>query len=907
MGNIEKTAKDRRGLLAWALGVLLLALSARIATTGLFWSSNYHPDETKIIRWVKQVRDDGYIRDRAYPSGWFEMYRAVFWLEDRAGKIRNRWERHCSQDGKVNAEDVGSLSHWHDGFKVEHSFSAQKGRNFNAFLYVVATLFMFGACMEVGMRPLVAFLSSSFFLASAGPIEFLHYCETDEALVATLALFSWLAARSIRIKSPWLAIIGCFAAGFAVSCKFTLMPLLLWCLTAPFVILMRRGMSRRGLLAWIPVMLLCGCAAALCGFAYGTPALRIAPAWYFEAMAHARNHTYAGIVRSLGGDRSKWAADVLRSTHLVREMAVFGWLPLAWGVFAWTFWLRRDFRAQFAGAPFLLPVFVPFLVFLCPFVRNQETLPIAMLISLGAGLPLEWWLRRRHDRKAAPGLTRILCDAAVAVWGITALVHCAVGAAAMSTCFQMRDSRAEAQNWLSRSLPAGTTVGFDSYVGQSAIGVECEPVACLGLSYLWDLHQSRTNDMPELQYYVENVGFTGRLPIRDTRTGRMKPQVMRNLADYSDAIFPLKVWSVSKAVRRPTFGQPVVRLVGFEKPDEGTVDIPIGYGRPIVLLPDGASLYDSFQANGIGAGYALHTVGKRSTANVSFEYGPCWLVTRMVDGAQAVRIDREGLARDRQSQLRPNGAVATQLKRGTIARLLNRAFPFHPMRLRMRGDDQTIVCASFLSHSATDTARELRLGGDPAQALEVLREDGIEDAPSKVEAFLAAKAAGEVPEDDWIAAASSALKACDMAIGADGEPTTRNVSLCGTPLKYAEDFARARMTDLRIEPGKRLPFYLPPGGYDVTISIPQADDDDPLRLPARLLPGQTEDFRSSGADGGATLLTTRLVLRKGCLLKLPGEIDDGSFPAFDADIEVRWSPVAMTLEQAAMVRKALAL
>ena len=88
MGNIEKTAKDRRGLLAWALGVLLLALSARIATTGLFWSSNYHPDETKIIRWVKQVRDNGYIRDRAYPSGWFEMYRAVFWLEDRAGKIR---------------------------------------------------------------------------------------------------------------------------------------------------------------------------------------------------------------------------------------------------------------------------------------------------------------------------------------------------------------------------------------------------------------------------------------------------------------------------------------------------------------------------------------------------------------------------------------------------------------------------------------------------------------------------------------------------------------------------------------------------------------------------------------------------------------------------------------------------
>lgn len=892
-----KPQAGRRSKLAWVIGALVFLIAIRIATTGLFWSTNFHPDEAHIARWIDDVRYFRYVRERAYPGGWFEMYRVRFWLEDRAKRICTAWERHSSQDGAVDSLNDTTYLPSHD-FEVQPQ-NCQDGRDFNACLYVIAALLVFATCLEIGMHPLTAGVSAAFFLASAGPIEFLHYCETDEGLVVSLAAFAWLAARSIRLNSPWLAAAGCFAAGFAVSCKPTLMPTLLWCVTAPFVILRRRGLPMRRLLIWIPVMLACGCAAACLGYLYGTPAMRLDPDWYFASLRRLKRLTYAEIYRNLGGSRSKWAADVVRLAHLHKEMAAIGWLPLSWGIFSWTFWFRRDFRAQLAGAPFLLPLFFPFLVFLCPFVRSQETLPIAVIFALGAALPLEWWRRQ----SACAGRARVavrLSRAAVAAWGIAAFVSCALDAAAMSSCFQYRDSRVEAQNWLFRSLPAGAPVGLDSYVGQTVRGVDCDAISLGGLPYIWDGDQTPTNGP---RYYVENVGFLGRLPVRDLRTGRIRQEVSQRHDAYMASTFPLKTWSVPESPRRPTFGQPVVRLVGFEKPDDHTIDVPIGYLRPIVLLPDGQTLYDSFEANGLGANCALHTVGKRYTACVSFDHGPRWLVTRMLHGNQAVRIRREGLASRDEDELRPGGAVVTPLRPAFAARLFPKAWYFNRMRCRMRGDDQAIVCASFLARSMADAARELRTGGDPIGALELLKGNGTMDGPAKVEAFLAACAAGVVPDDDWRETATKAWRACDDMVNGDDRPTNGKVSLCGTPLCYAKDFARVRVKDFKMAPGQRLPLFLPAGNYDVTISI--MDWQTALDIPPRLLPGQVADMEVDSSEGGATLLRTRLELASGTLLSLPGEIDDKSFTTFRADIEVAWDPIQRTMDVASEIGRAL--
>lgn len=892
----------RRKTLAWLIGALVIVVASRIATTGLVWSTNFHPDEVVIAQFIDQVRDVGYVSKQAYPGGWFQMYRVRFWLEDRAERISKGWKKHSLQDGAADALVTDTFSRRQDDFKVRVT-DVQEGRDFNAALYVIAALFIFGACLEMGMRPVAAGVSSAFFLASAGPIEFLHYCETDEGLVVSLAAFAWVAARSIRLKSPWLAVAGCWVAGFAVSCKPTLLPVLLWCLVAPFVILKRRGLSVRGRMAWIPVMIVCGIAAAGLGYAYGTPAMRLNPDWYFKSLRHMKAYTYAEIRRNMGGCKSKWAADVLRFANLRNEMAAFGWLPLAWGIFAWTFWLRREFRAQLAGAPFLLPLFYPFFVFLCPFVRSQETLPVAVLVALGAGLPLEWWLRRRGDGERRNYVPRHLLPAAIAVFGLAAFVSSAIDAAAISSCFQYRDSRVEAQNWFSRTLPRDTPVGFDMYVGQTARAVDCEAVGMTGLPYMWQGRPELPDGSGSLVYYVENVGFTGRLPIRDLKTGRIKPEVRQKQAAYMASVFPLKVWAVSGASRRPLFGQPVVRLVGLEKPGDSAIDIPVGYQRPIVLLPESLDLYDSFEANGIGANCALHTVGKRSTAKVSFEHGPRWLVTRMVEGDQAVRIRRKGLAKRKKESLRPGGAVATPLKPALFARLFPKAWYCNQMRCRMRGDDQTIVCASFLARSAADAARELRVGGDPQGALELLREHGVADDCAKVEAFLAASAVGVVPDDDWRKAAEAALRACEQAVGGGRKSGKFGVTLCGTPLEYAEDFARVRVSDFMMAPGKRLPIFLPAGSYDVTISVRYSHT--LHNPPKRLLPGQTADLEARRTETGATILHTRLDLSRGTLLKLPGKIDDGSFHEFEATIEVRWDPLAKTLDVADEIRRAL--
>lgn len=893
-----------RALWAWLLGIAIAVVAARIATTGLFWSTNFHPDEILIAQWTDQVRDVGYVTKQAYPGGWFQLFRVRLWLEDRAERRRRNWERHSSQDGAVNALMAESFSRRYDDFQVK-AREVQDGRDFNAVLYVLAALFIFGACLEMGMRPLAAGVSTAFFLVSAGPIEFAHYCETDEGLVVALAAFAWIAARSIRIKSAPLALAACWVAGFAVSCKPTLLPVLLWCLTAPFAIMWQRGVSARRWWIWIPPMVVCGLALAYWGYAYGTPAMRMAPEWYFKSLRHMKAYTYAELSRNMGGCRSKWAPDVLRLANLRGEMAAFGWLPLAWGLFAWTFWLRRGFRAQLAGAPFTLPLFFPFLVFLCPFVRSQETLPIAVLVALGAGLPLEWWLRMRKDGGGHGGAMRVLCHAAVAAWGIAAFVSCAVNAASMASCFQYRDSRAEAQNWLDRSLPADMPVGFDAYVGQSARAVDCEAVELSGLPYKWEGCPTLPDGGGSLRYYVENVGFTGRMPVCDLKTGRVKREVRQNYADYMASVFPLKVWSVPQPSLRPSFGQPIVRLVGLGRPGDGTIDIPIGYERPILLLPDGRDLYDSFEANGLGANCALHTVGKRSTARVSFDLGPRWLVTRMLAGDQPVRIKREGLTTRKKDALQPGGAVAARLRPAFMARLFPKAWYFNQMRCRMRGDDQATVCASFLARSAADAARELRAGGDPNGALELLRVHGVTDGPAKVEAFLAASAAGVAPDDDWTSAAQDALRACEKAAKGGADSAKAGISLCGTPLEYADDFARVRVKDFKMAPGQRLPVFLPAGRYDVTISV-RYSNTIPEELPLRLLPGQTANLEISRTKTGATHMVAHLDLATGTLLKLPGKIDDDSFHDFYANIEVRWDPLQRTMSAAEELRRALA-
>lgn len=899
----------RRRRAAWFFGLSLLLLAAWLGTTGLRWSSCFHPDELAIRRWMKLVRDEGYLTNRAYPNGWFQLFRVKMALDRGCRNWSRDWQRHSSQDGAVEAVAPATFFRGAADYTGMPSPTIQDGRDFNAWLYVLTALFLFAACLEAGMHPSAAFVSGVFFLASPAPLEFVHYCETDGALLVSMAFFAWLAARTLRKRSAGLAMASAFAAGFAVACKFSLVPLLLWCVAGP--VALRRGGGgdpgpggkRVALLAAGALLL------AAAGYAVGTPAVWRAPAWYRGALSEASRLTYAEIVRNFGGHYSWSAACGLRWRSLLHALAERGLFPLLWGTLAWTFWWRRPFRRHLAGMPGLLPVFLPFWVFCCPFVRRQETLPLDLLFAVGAGLPLHWLLFARADRPPLRRAGRVAA-AAAALLGIAALWTQGSRTWGMASCFAVRDTRAEAQNWLHDSFPRGGRLFLDSYVTQVARGVPCRASACGGLAFVWD--GSPPQDGGETaRYYVQNTEFEGRYAIRDPNTGSMYPEIRQRVADFEDSVDTLRRWSVSRSVPLPAFGQPRMRLLAFERPLPGTPDVPLLYDRPVRLLPDGAPLYDAGGVAFLGPRRGIHTIGKRSILRFDPANGPRWLVTRMLGGDAPVRVVREGFFSPAGAELPAGGAVAAVLAPSRAERAAPRVSAFSSMRIRMRGDDHAVFCASFLDASPAEAARTLRLAGDPAAALALLRGAAPLDAAGQVEAFLASVAARTPPDSAWTDAARLALAEADRLADArrGGGPDRTGAALCGVPLGVAADFARLRTDPLLLSPGAPLPAWLPAGRYSVTIL---ATNSPPPDVPLRLFDGQTADFEPVAAELALApdctgVFSAPLELAAPRLLRLLGDPGDDTplFAPFTADVEIAWDPVERTLETAGELRRAL--
>lgn len=903
-GDMKPIERSGRRRMAMWFGIALTFLSMMIATTGREWSLAFHPDEFAIQRWMNLVSDGGYISSRAYPSGWFELFRIQLSIAKQAEKLSQQWHRHVLQDGKIVAVRTSSFSHPTVADVPEkRSPTIQDGRNFNTWLYVLTVVFLYAACLEAGFHPLAAFVSGVFFVASGAPVEFSHYCETDTALLVSMAFFAWLAARTLRKRQSWLVVVAAFAGGFAISCKFTLFPLILWCFAGPVAVLVPRTAGSRTrcasqLLALILLAVLATCA----GYAAGTPALRIAPAWYMQALRGTSRATYSEITINLGGEYSWWGATVLRCRSFARMMAEIGAMPLLWGVFSWTFWFFRPHRRQLAGLPFLLPVFVPFLIFGCPFVRRQETLPFAIILAMGAGLPLQWLLFERGTR---PRLNRACRLAAVlaSFLAVAALWTQGSRALGMASCFAMRDTRAEAQNWLRDSLPSGEMLLLDHYVEQITRGVQCHPFFHSGLPFIWDGNLPEKNGVPA-HYYVENIGFAGRKPIRDTKTGNLFPHVRRSIEAYNADVLPLREWALAPWTPVPTFGQPRVRLVALERMDSGAFDVPLGYDRPIRVLDDGFRLYDAGGISGLGPQRAIHTVGKRTTVHVNLANGKRWLVTRMLEGSDGVRVVREGLFAPEKAELPPGGVAVAELAAGPLERIAARTSGYSSTRCRMRGDDQNNFCASFLASTPSEAARALRLSGNPEGALALLRDCGDLDASAQIEAFLAATDKGVPPDGTWIDTARGALEAVDRLAHHQDTLGRTNATLCGVPLGVACDFARMRTGVRMLVPGVRLPVWLPAGRYDVSLAFHRMPE---TPIPARFFKGQSSDCSVSTEEDGDVVLHATLDLPKGQMLRLLDELDTGNTPfkPFAADVEIAWSPVGHTLAAAEVLRERL--
>ena len=888
----------RRRCVRFAIGLAILLFSRWWCSTGIDWSVGFHPDEFPVARWIDQVRDEGYITERPYPGGWFELARVGMWIEKRADMADAARARHRSQEGRVHALSAGSFAKRPAPQYEKPTHGLEWGRLFNVELYALTALLLYAAALEAGLGTLGSVVSAAFFLFAPSPLEHAHYCETDMGVLFSMALTFWLCARAVRLKSFAFALMASFAAGFCVSCKYTVAPLL-FCPPALSAALGARG--RRP--ARAVVFALAALFVAVCGFLVGTPVLF---------------HDLPMAMEELRSNPHFEADPVVKFGALFREIARLGPFTIAWFAFSSSFWPRAAWRRRMAAPLLFVALFAVYVAFVLPWFRNQEVLPLLLSLCVGAGIPVAELLRRRA-RGLAGSTPRSLV--------VAALLALALGAGffdsrRMLSCFSLRDTRAECQNFLVASFPRGGAMALEGYVSQVARGVPdavCAPTG--NFAERWpaglddeDLAPISTADPGVGRYLVRNALLKDRRgeSLRESFSGRDRPETAAAKASFLRDVPLLRSWKLPEGRIRPSFAQPAVELRALPGGGAGGAlrDVPLPFDRPALVLPRRSTLYDSSGASWFGPLQALPTSGRRTSLRMSRDGAPRWIVTAMpapASGDAPVLIRRDGGAVPKSSRLAPLGAVASLWSppRGLSA-IAAEVFP--EVRLRVKGDGGKGSCLTFVASDPAEAARALRKSGDPLGALALLRNGGGPTGETaRVEAFLAAKASGLVPDEQWTTSARSALDAWDAllrVVGGDG-PFPGSATACGVPLRALSDFSRIRLCGVPVGPGAAIGALLPPGEYSVRCFF-RPD------LAARiselsLFEGQTTPFaRAATADGHVVLST--IVRQSGSgLLRFSSAAPDpyAGTPVVLPELEVSWDPVGLLSSAAAELRAAL--
>lgn len=882
-----------------AIGLAVFVFAHWWCSTGIAWSVGFHPDEFPVGRWIDQVRDEGYIVERPYPGGWFELARIGLWAENLGRSLGESTERHRAQDGFVSALSEHSFRPASPPRTGKRSHDIQWGRDFNVWLYALTALFLYLGALEAGLGVPGASVSALFFLFSPFVLEHAHYCETDPGVLATLALTLWLLVRAARKASPPLAAAAGFAAGFCVSCKYTVGSLLLCPAILAAVLAAERfrgrgGPRRIGGSAGFAALAL---AAAAAGFLVGTPVLF---------------HDMPMVLDALRTNPQFQADPATKIGALFRESAKLGLLPLAWLAFSFAFWLRRPWRSRFAG-PLAFPVlFFLYVLVVLPWFRNQELLPLACTLCLGAGLPVAAAVRAGIRRSPVRAVATFV--ALVAALGAAGL-----GSGRMLRCFALRDTRAECQNFLAASFPRGGAIVLEGYVSQVVRGVP-EPI-CAPEGFVAERWPESAGDesfvVSGARYLVRNATQPIRQgsPLFERFSGRPKPETARAVEAFRRETTLLRAWTLPPGSVRPVFAQPDVELRLLPPAEAGSPvpDIAIPFPRPTLLLPHGFPLYDASGAAWFGPRRALPTVGKRGTIRLSRDGAPRWAVTRLPttapEGGTPVRVNREGPYRPASSPLAPGGVAVAAVRPSWLQSTAPCLFP--KTRIRIRGDDQTNAAFTFLASDPAEAALELRRAGDAAGALALLREAGGMGGGgvADVEAFLDAVAAGVPPEPEWADAARRALAAWD-ALRVGGRNGTAPAddgaaALCGVPLRALRDFSRIRIPDLPLAPRVAIPVCAPPGDYAVECRVGPALAG---RLAGLLLfEGQLAPFtREDGPDGGESVLRATIRHGRDGFVRFTGDAPDPSagehlcIPLF----ELSWDPLELASGTAEQIRRA---
>lgn len=881
-------------------GLCLFFAVLLFASRGLHWSTFLHPDEVPVAKWIGDVTKQGFISDRLYPSGWFELARLKVAWDKSAKDLQEEHRKWTHQDMGINALKSDSFRRMEstDGKNIPNMIV---GREFNVFLTALSALVVYLACLQIGLHPLAAAFAGLLMGCNPFIMEHSHYCETDLGLVFSFALSLWLLAACSRRRRPFLYFLFAVASGFAVSCKYTLSPALVPVVALPFV-WREDGKPFR----WrvVAPLLLLGLAGFCAGFALGTPALYKMPGY----VAKVRDALATGS----GSATAAWGREAflpyfaklqIKAGRLCFEMRKLGWPTLAFFMLSIVFCSWRRFRKLPVDIPAILGVFLLFYLFYMPWIRNQETLPLLLLLALAAARPVDWAigaLRRRPLGKSAIPSVAILALAA------TVLSVTIRDGLRMTSFFLLRETRAECQNWLAASMPQGQSIAADSYLTSIRHGTKLNFILAPRLDQNYPESLIKTTFATNnVRYYLRNTSHFGRRSNRSPFSRKLLPATQSRVDAFCRDGTRLMSWHVTDGRFRPAFAQPDVELWRLPDPANlpaSTYDIPVWFPRPTLFRVAGATLYCNDRQGPIGPDEAVQTVGRRRFIRFP-KAERQWAVVRMAEGNTPATIAWSKFAAPRKAALEAGGADVFEIGPRAIQSAM-RLSAMPGTRVRMKGDDQNTLVLTSCLDNPTDAANLLRTCGEAEKALALLEKEPELSAAGQVEAFRAARALGQDPRPEWRAAAQTAVDAFDQAFPDAGVPATNSVTVCGVPLEALRDCARIRLAKEAVVPGRQLPVFLPKGRYGVRVRLYGVGADEA----GVLFNAQSAPFEKVQLENGDILFSGELSLERGTRLAFAENLPEKAMVHFGwvcLELEITWDPVALVRDEIADIRSHL--
>lgn len=891
------------------IGACLFLFVLFFASRGMRWSLYTHPDEVPVGKWIADTHKNGYISDRLYPSGWFELAQLKVAWDGWTRSVASRIEKWSTQDGKVMVLDASTFSvrKEMDEKYLPGTRVIETGRELNIFLVAFSALMIFVACLTCRLHPLAAVFSGLLLGMNPFIMEHSHYCETDMGLVFGLVLSLVFFCIAKRHGSVWAVLLFAFCSGFAVSCKYTLAPLIIPAVAAPFLV-RGGGDARRGLKVSFALAAAC---LALCvaGFVCGTPAIYKMPDYFSrvgEAFSKPSNGT--GHMKSVvnGG---VLASVLFKMGCFIREILKLGFWPLSFLAFSFAFRFRREYRGRQFNGPAFAVLFLIFFFTGMPWIRNQDILPMLVILVLASALPVDWAVREFTGREKGwiP-----LAPAAVLLFALAALAATACDGLKMTSFFAMRETRVECQNWLAASVPLDENVAADQYLGSFERGTGAHFVNAKRMEedYPGSLKPFAGQ---EVRYYLKNVSHRGRGGNRDPFSGKLLPEARSSVDAFRRDSRLLAAWRVGQGRFRPAFTQPDVQLWAIPpaiedvgKTPEDPVDIPVWFPRPSHFRYGGATLYGMRRYGPVGPDESLQTVGKRRTVRFSDESRQ-WAVTRSVEGPHPAKVEWESLARPRKAALEPGGAEVFEFGESALGRGA-RTSCMPGARVRMRGDDQHMLVLTSHVTDIAEAAFLLRSQGEPGKALGLLKGEKSLSAAGKVEAFRAAAALGAKPEAEWVQAAKDAVLTYERAVKRDWRKPLSGVTICGAPADAVLDFSRLRISRKTVFTGGDLNVFLPKGRYNLKVLARGYGIEALSSMP--LFNVQPNPFKPAEVrENGDVLFTGVIGLHRGARLKFDENLPNGRIAEVGgwacSAIEISWDPCEILAHEIADIKAKL--